>query len=190
MIKSTITNYIQKKDFEKSVDNGEYVLFTYILRVYEISVDTDNATSKIGVHAILKQDWNGDMFIDWATGVSCTLNGTEIFYSYIQRELTGTREHLYYEWIGDVAHDKDGNLTLKVGGKVWQNNPTYFLPNGITIQETASNTMIATPINVGGHVLENVNNTFKKGTVFINNQGTWKKGTVSKNDQGTWKKSK
>lgn len=133
------------KDFTASADrNGNTI--TYILRVTENSTNTAANTSNITVKAILKQSWNGYLFGDWHTGVSCTINGSQKFSDYTQRTLNGTGEHVYYTWTGDVAHNSDGSLSLKVGGKVWQNTPTYFVSNGITISESSSNTLDLTDI--------------------------------------------
>lgn len=133
------------KDFTASASlNGNTI--TYILRVTENSTNTAANTSNITVKAILKQSWNGYLFGDWHTGVSCTINGSQKFSDYTQRTLNGTGEHVYYTWTGDIAHNSDGSLSLKVGGKVWQNTPTYFVSNGITISESSSNKLELTDI--------------------------------------------
>ena len=110
---------LQTKDFSASVDyNGSTM--TYILRVTENSVNTENNTSNLTIKAILKQTWSGELFWQYGTTVTCTINGTQIFSDSARRNLSGTSEHTYYTWTGDIAHAADGTLNLKVGGKIWQ----------------------------------------------------------------------
>lgn len=138
---------LQTKDFSVSgKSSGGGITYTYILRVTENSVNVLQNTSNLTVQAILKQTYSGQAFHTWGTGVSCTLNGNQIFSDYQQRELTGTAEKVYYTWTGNVAHDSDGNLRLKVGGKLWQNSSASYTPPTLTITESDSTAMVLTYI--------------------------------------------
>ena len=136
---------LQTKDFSVTVPSASGgITYTYILRVTEESIDTANNSSYITVRAILKQDYAGTAFYSWSTGVSCTLNGQQLFSDYRQRELRGTQEHIYYTWSGEVGHDEDGKLTLSVSGKLWQASPESFSPPTMVIP---AGQMVLTPIS-------------------------------------------
>ncbi len=138
---------LQTKDYsvtQKSSGGG--ITYTYILRVIENSTDVEKNTSNITVQAILKQSYSGTAFSTWYTGVSCTLNGNQIFSDYKQRSLSGTDETVYYTWTGDIAHDDDGSKSLTVGGKIWQSSYASFSPPAMAITESASNAMALTAI--------------------------------------------
>ena len=125
---------LQTKDFlvtAPSASGG--ITYTYILRVTEESVDIAGNSSHITIQAILKQTYSGTAFYSWSTGVSCTVNGQQLFSDYRQRELRGTGEHIYYTWTGDLAHEDDGGLTLSVTGKLWQASPESFSPPTMVI---------------------------------------------------------
>lgn len=138
---------LQTKDYsvtQKSSGGG--ITYTYILRVTENSTNTEKNTSNITVQAILKQSYIGTAFTTWYTGVSCTLNGSQIFSDYKQRSLSGTAETIYYTWTGNIAHNDDGSLSLTVGGKIWQSTYASYSPPAMTIEESASNAMVLTAI--------------------------------------------
>ena len=138
---------LQTKEYSASAKATNYSqTFTFTLRVTENSVDTVKNSSNITIQAILKQSWNGAAFYNWATGVSCTVNGEQWFSEYKQRDCSGDGEHIYCEVTKDIPHNSDGTLSLAVGGKIWQNEPTYFVSDGITIAEDATDAMELTPI--------------------------------------------
>lgn len=126
--------------------SGGGITYTFILRVTENSVNHANNTSNLTVKAILKQSYSGTAFYSWYTGVSCTLNGSQIFSDYVQRSLSGTAEHVYYTWTGNVAHETDGTLALKVGGKFWQSSYESYSPPAMSIAESAAAAMTLTAI--------------------------------------------
>lgn len=136
---------LQQKDFTGNYTSGTGVKYTYTLRVEENSVDNEKNISSITVKAILSDSY-GITFTDWGTGVSCTLNGKEIFNDYKQRNYKGPGENVFYSWTGDIAHASDGTLKLKVGGQLWQDKPANWSPKKIEIRESDSNSMMLTPI--------------------------------------------
>ena len=111
------------------------ITFTYILRVTENSISVENNTSNMTVEAILKQTYSGTTFSSWSTGVSCTVNGSQLFSDYRQRAISGTQEHVYHTWTGDLAHQADGSLTITVGGRLWQNSASNYTPPTLNIPE-------------------------------------------------------
>lgn len=138
---------LQTKDYSataKSSSGG--ITYTFILRVTENSTDILQNKSNLTVEAILKQSYSGTAFYLWGTGVSCTLNGNQIFSDYQQRRLDGTAEAVYYTWTGDVTHGTDGSLRLKVGGKLWQNSSASYTPPTMVIEENDNAAMTLTPI--------------------------------------------
>lgn len=138
---------LRTKDFSVTgKSSGGGITYTYILRVTENSINTEKNTSSVTVEAILKQSYSGTAFSTWYTGVSCTLNGCQIFSDYKQRSLSGTAETVYYTWTGDIAHNDDGSLRLTVGGKIWQSSYASFSPPAMTIVEDAANAMELTTI--------------------------------------------
>ena len=138
---------LKTKDFSVTgVSSGGGITYTYILRVTENSTNTAANTSNVTVQAILKQSYSGTAFYSWYTGVSCTINGSQIFSDYRQRRLDGTAEHVYYTWTGDIAHNADGSLALSVGGKLWQSSYASYSPPAMTITESAANAMVLTTI--------------------------------------------
>lgn len=137
---------LQTKDYSVSGKSQGGVTFTYILRVTQDSQDVQSNTSALTVQAILKQNVSSTQFAQWGTGVSCTLNGEQIFSDYRQRKSTGTAEQVYYTWEGTVAHADDGTLQLTVGGRLWQNAAASYTPPTLTITESADDAMTLSPI--------------------------------------------
>ena len=138
---------LQQKDFTGKYTSGTGVVYTYILRVIENSVSTLDNSSNVTVKAILEDNY-GISFSNWGTGVSCTLNGAKVFEEYKQRQYQGPRKNEFYEWSGNVAHNADGELRLKVGGELWQNSPANWSPARITIEESDSVYLDLTQIKV------------------------------------------
>lgn len=125
---------LKTKDFSVTgTSSGGGITYTYILRVTENSIDKTKNTSNVTVEAILKQDYSGTAFFSWSTGVSCSVNGKELFSDYRQRDLSGTGEHIYHTWTGEFAHNNDGKLTLSVTGKLWQADPESYSPPDMTV---------------------------------------------------------
>ncbi len=125
---------LKTKDFSVTgTSSGGGITYTYILRVTENSINKAKNTSNVTVQAILKQNYSGTAFYSWSTGVSCTINGKELFSDYRQRDLSGTGEQIYYTWTGDLAHNTDGKLTLSVTGKLWQADPASYSPPAMTV---------------------------------------------------------
>lgn len=138
---------LQSKDFSVTgKSSGGGITYTFILRVTENSVSIPNNTSNVTVQAILKQSYSGTAFKDWNTGVSCTLNGSQIFSDYKKRQLDGKQEHVYYSWTGEVSHNDDGSLLLKVGGELWQSSSASYTPPTMTIAESSTNAIALTTI--------------------------------------------
>jgi len=142
---------LQSKDFAVTgVSASGTITYTYLLRVREHSVDPAQNTSHITVEAILKQTYSGTAFSQWSTGVSCSLDGETIFSDYRQRRLSGTEEHIYYTWEGDIPHDADGQKTLTVTGNFWQASPGNYSPPAMTVpQGTMALTTIPRASKVG-----------------------------------------
>lgn len=134
---------LQTKDFAVTgVSSGGGITYTYILRVTEQSVDMEKNTSRVTLEAILKQSYTGTAFYNWSTGVSCVGNGQTFFSDYRQRSLSGTKEHSYHTWEGEIPHNDDGTLTLSLTAKLWQADPASYSPPAMTV----SGEMILTPI--------------------------------------------
>lgn len=125
---------LQTKDFSVTGKSAAgTITYTYTLRVTEESVDSVANTSRVTVEAILQQNYAGTAFSSWYTGVSCALNGEQIFSDYVQRRLSGTEEHVFYTWTGDIPHDADGFASLTVTGKLWQSSYADFSPPEMTV---------------------------------------------------------
>lgn len=142
---------LKTKDFSVTgTSSSGSITYTYILRVTENSIDKIKNTSNVTVEAILKQTYSGTTFSSWSTGVSCSINGKELFSDYRQRQLSGTAEHIYYTWTGDFAHNADGKLTLSVMGKFWLASPGYYSPPAMTVPTgTLALTAIARASSLG-----------------------------------------
>ena len=164
---------LQTKDFSVSgTSSSGGIRYTYTLRVTENSVNVVNNTSNVTVEAILQQNYNGQpTFSSWGTGVSCTLNGTQVFSDYRQRALYGTAGTVYHTWTGDVAHNADGTLALKVGGKLWQNSSASFTPPTLTIVENAANVMTLTVIHRQHDISAAAANIEETAMIAINTNG-------------------
>lgn len=135
---------LQVKDFsvtEKSSGGG--VTYTYTLRVTQESTDAVKNCSRVTVEAILKSSYSGTAFSGYRTGVSCTVNDQSLFSDYCRRSISGKQEHVYYTWTGEMPHDADGTLTIRVSGKLWQTKAASYTPPTMNIQE---DTMTMTPI--------------------------------------------
>ena len=127
---------LQSMDFTKTAkSSGGGVTYTYILRVTENSTDVVKNCSSVTVQAILKSSYSGTAFSGYRTGVSCTINGESLFSDYCSRSISGTKEHVYYTWTGDMPHDADGTLTLQVSGKLWQTKSASYTPPTMNIPE-------------------------------------------------------
>ena len=133
---------LQTKRFTGNYTSGTGVKYTYSLLVAENS--TNGNTSNITVKAILSDSY-GITFKTWGTGVSCTLNGREIFNDYKQRNYKGPGDNVFYTWTGDVEYPADGKL--KVGGQLWQNDPANWSPKKIEIKESDSDFMTPTAVS-------------------------------------------
>ena len=137
---------LQIKDYSVSGRSQSGILYTYILRVTEDSVDQERNLSVLSVQAILKQSYSGTGFSGWGTGVSCTINGKNIFSDYRQRKISGTQEHIFYSCTVELPHEADGSLRIQVGGRLWQNSSASYTPPTLTITENAADVMVLTPI--------------------------------------------
>lgn len=134
---------LQSKNFsvtKKSASGG--ITYTFTIRVTENSTNEANNTSNLTVKAILKQDYSGQSFYSWSTGVSCTLGSEQIFSDYTRRSLSGTAEAVYYTWQGDIKHNDDGTLTLPVSGKFWQVSYESYSPPAMSVSGSMTLTTI------------------------------------------------
>lgn len=134
---------LQSKDFSVSGDSESGNRYTFILRITELSADVITNSSRLQVEAILKQSISGTGFSSWGTGVSCSLNGSEIFSDYAQRRISGKQEHVFYTWEGDISHNDDGSLQLSVTGRLWQNASASFTPPEMQVAGELALTIIA-----------------------------------------------
>ena len=134
---------LQSKDFSVSGDSESGNRYTFILRITELSADVITNSSRLQVEAILKQSIVGTGFSTWGTGVSCSLNGSEIFSDYAQRRISGKQEHVFYTWEGDIPHNDDGSLQLSVSGRLWQNASASFTPPRLEVEGEMALTIIA-----------------------------------------------
>ena len=140
---------LKSKDFSVTKkSSGGGIGYTYILRVTENSVNATENTSNITVQAILKQDYTGQAFSSWTTYYNCTINGTQVFAASGKKSLSGTSEHVYHTWSGDIKHNDDGKLSISVGGSLWQSDPASYSPPTLTIAESSSNVLALTNITV------------------------------------------
>ena len=138
---------LQERDYSvQGKSSGGGILYTFTIRVTENSVNAQQNTSNLTVKAILTHNYSDTAFAKWGTGVSCTLNGNKIFSDYQQRRCDAGVANVYYTWTGNVEHDSDGTLKLKVGGELWQNNSASYTPQRMTIAENEDTAMDLTPI--------------------------------------------
>ena len=136
---------LQTKQFTANGKSLSGVPYTYILDVTENSVDTANNRSSITVKAILKaESFTFNFTRD--IGVSCTLNGKEIFKEIKSRSFSSPGSQVLYTWSGNVDHNSDGTLRLKVGGRLWKTDSERYTPPELTIKESDSNYMTLTAI--------------------------------------------
>ena len=134
---------LQTKNFsvtKKSAGGG--ITYTFTIRVTENSINKEKNTSNLTVKAILQQSYSGTAFYSWSTGVSCSLDGNQIFSDYAKRSLSGTSEQAYYTWTGDVSHKADGTLTLPVSGKFWQSSYESYSPPAMSVSGSMTLTNI------------------------------------------------
>ncbi len=122
---------VNKTFTQSGVIDGNTI--TYSVKVSEISVNNQTNVHTLQIQTTLKQTWNGDLFDMWGTGVQATINGEDIINSYKQRELKGTSEHIYETATTTVMGENDGTCKITVGGKIWQNDPTWFFADGLII---------------------------------------------------------
>lgn len=163
---------LQTKDYSVSGKSGSGgTTYTYILRVTENSIDVVSNTSNVTVQAILKSSAAGTSFSIWGTGVSCTLNGTQIFSDYQKRQCSGTGEHVYYTWTKDIEHNADGTLSLQVGGKLWQDNSASFTPPTLTITASEATAMALTSIARQHTISAASANIEEVAMIAVNNNG-------------------
>lgn len=134
---------LQTKNFSKTGTGGG-ITYTYTVRVTENSVDTANNTSNVTVQCILKSNYSGACFSDYTTTVTAVINGSTKINSSKKRACSGTSEHVYATWTGNITHNADGTLPMTVSGKISQLQPDYFPSSGISV----SGSMTATPITV------------------------------------------
>ena len=122
--------------------------FRFVLRVIQNSTDPDTVSSNVTVQAILVSSYSGLLFYGVNIGVSCTVNGEEIFSEEAQRRCEGTQEQIYHEWNGDIPHNADGTLSLTVGGRFWKTGTAQYLPPTMVISEDPENAMVLTPVDL------------------------------------------
>ena len=142
---------LQVKDFSVTAKSGHgKITYTYIIRVTEHSIDPVKNCSRVTVEAILKQTFSGTAFSGYRTGVSCDVNGRNLFSDYCRRTIAGKAEHVFYTWNGEMPHDNDGTLTLQLSGKLWQTKPADYTPPTMQIpQEQMELTPIMRASQVG-----------------------------------------
>lgn len=126
--------YLQKVDFSNT-GKWSNITYTYILRIYEISIDVEKNISKLFVQAILKSNHSGDSFWMYYTTVAGSIDNVEKFSDRKQRTISGTDELVCFEWEGEVKHNDNGSKTIEIDGRVWQDNPEYFPMSGISITD-------------------------------------------------------
>lgn len=127
---------LQTKDFSLTAKSGHgKITYTYTIRVTEESIDPVKNCSVLTVQAILQQTYSGTAFSGYRTGVSCDINGENLFSDYCRRTITGRQEHIFYTWTGEMPHQADGTLTLRVSGKLWQTTPADYTPPTMQIPE-------------------------------------------------------
>ena len=136
---------LQTKDFSVTgkSDSGR-ITYTYTLRVTEESVDVVKNCSKVTIQAILQQTYSGTAFSGYRTGVSCELDGQSVFSDYCRRSISGTQEHIYYTWEGELPHREDGTLILQITGRLWQTKEATYTPPTLEIK---GEELVLTPIS-------------------------------------------
>lgn len=136
---------LQVKDFSVTgTSASRRITYTFTLRLTENTVDPMGNYSNVTVEAILRQSGTGTAFSNWYTGVSCQLNGEQIFSDYTQRTLSGNGEHVFYTWTGDVPHQPDGSGTVRISGRLWQSDYASFSPPAMDIPESEM-ALVSTP---------------------------------------------
>lgn len=151
---------LQTKDFSASTTVGS-VTYTFTIRVTENSVDMARNSSNLTVQAILSQNGGGG-FTGTLTGVSCSLNGQQIFSDYRARNLQGTQAHIYESWTGDVTHAIDGQMQLSIVARLWQSGSLSLKLGGETMALTSiprGATAGASDANIGSNTTVVINNT-------------------------------
>lgn len=127
---------LQVKDFSLTAKSGHgKITYTYTIRVTEESTDPVKNCSSVKVEAILKQTYSGTAFSGYRTGVSCDINGQNLFSDYCRRTIAGREEHVFYAWNGEMPHEADGKLTLHITGKLWQTKAADYTPPTMQIPE-------------------------------------------------------
>lgn len=127
---------LQVKDFSLTAKSGHgKITYTYTIRVTEESADPVKNSSAVKVEAILQQTYSGTAFSGYRTGVSCDINGQNLFSDYCRRTIAGREEHVFYTWEGEMPHGADGTLVLYVTGKLWQTKAADYTPPTMNIPE-------------------------------------------------------
>lgn len=133
---------IQTKDFSVSALTADGTnTLTYVIRITEEEKYGSNGT-RLTVQAILQQSKTGTCFQNKQVGVSCVINGQQIFSSYTKRTLSGTQEHIYYTKDLTLTHENDGTLQLKISGSFWTEDSASLVK-----RMTATGTMDLVPIS-------------------------------------------
>lgn len=150
---------LQSKDFLTTGRSASGITYTFLLRVAEVSTDVAKNSSHVSVQAILQQSFSGTGFSGWGTGVSCSINGSEIFSDYAQRRISGLQEHVFYTWEGELPHNDDGSLQLTISGRLWQNASASYTPPAMQVQGDMALTVLtrASSVNASsGNIGETV----------------------------------
>ena len=135
---------LQTKDFSVTAKSGHgKITYTYTIRVTEESIDPVQNCSQVTVQAILQQTYSGTAFSGYRTGVSCDIDGENIFSDYCRRTIAGRQEHIFYTWTGQLPHSADGTRTITLSGRLWQTTPADYTPPTMEIPEGV---MTLTPI--------------------------------------------
>lgn len=188
---------LRQKDFTAAATSASGIPYKYILRVIENSINVGNNSSSVTVQAILSAEKFSFSFSNWGTGVSCTLNGKEIFNSYASRNFTAPGETVFYTWTGNISHNSDGTLRLKAGGRLWQNSSENWTPPEMKITESDSVYLVLTPIaresTVGAddaYIESNTTISVKRGSPELTHVIGWEFGTMSGYIGSDWGTSK
>lgn len=129
---------LQIKELSATARSGNgSILYTYTLRVTENSIDPVKNCSHVTVQAILRQDLPGIAFSGYRTGVSCSVDGKTLFSDYCRRTVSGSQEHIFYTWQGQLPHGPDGKATVQIGGRLWLTDEDLYTPPAVDIPQRA-----------------------------------------------------
>ena len=124
---------LNEQNFTATCKSTTGINYTFIVRVTENSVDAVNNSSNVTVQAILQSAYTRTSFLTQTVEITLKLNDEVLVKRDAMRTCSGTAEHVFEEWTGDVVHGEDGSKSISIEGKLVSWSTFRAMPKDMTV---------------------------------------------------------